>query len=297
MFLSKLFIEFMIFSFIGWIYECTYCTVKEGHWQNRGFLFGPICPIYGTGTVLTELIFLYLPFFRNVPADQIPLWKIFLICSVGSVFLEYGTSYILEKRFHAVWWDYNDMPLSINGRICVPATLGFGVAGILVTRFIIPFSTSVKAALNPNLAEFLALLLMAYLAADLVLTVSSLYHLLSMVENIMSEFDVRMEGAYQTAAATPAKARETITAMPQKAKEMALSVPNMAREALSSYEERMKEKVNLSASRLDFRQKYQLKSIKGFRFRRPIFRCEENLNTEKMSDFYNSLQDKIKQDK
>jgi uncharacterized membrane protein len=297
MFLSKLFIEFMVFSFIGWIYECTYCTVKEGHWQNRGFLFGPICPIYGTGTVLTELIFLYLPFFKNTPPDQIQLWKIFLICSVGSIFLEYGTSYILEKRFHAVWWDYNDMPLSINGRICVPATLGFGVAGILVTRFVFPLTIRFRAVINPNLAEFLSLLLMAYLAADLVLTVSSLYHLLSMVENIMSEFDVRMEGAFQTAAATPAKAKETITAMPQKAKEMALSVPTIAREALSTYEERMKEKVNMSISRLDFRQKYQLKNIKGFRFRRPVFRSGTNINTEKMSDFYNSLQDKIKQGK
>ena len=75
MFVCKIFVEFMIYSLIGWVYECTYCTVKEGHWSNRGFLFGPVCPIYGTGSVLTTIIFGYLPFFRGTPYEQIPMWK------------------------------------------------------------------------------------------------------------------------------------------------------------------------------------------------------------------------------
>ncbi len=297
MLVCKFFIEFMFYSFVGWMYECTYCTVKEGHWSNRGFLFGPICPIYGTGTILTIWIFEYLPIFRGIPYDQIPLWKIFLICAVGSIFLEYGTSYILEKRFHAVWWDYNDMPLNINGRVCVPATLGFGVAGIFVTRFVLPLSMKFRNALNPYAAEVIALILMAYLAADLVLTVSSLYHLLAMVENAMSEFDVKMEGAFQTAAATPLKAKETITAMPQKAKEMAMSVPGMAKGAITAYEVKMKEIINSQVERLDFRQKYQLKNIKIFRYKKPVFRGGKSLNTEKMYDFYRGLQDRIRSGK
>ena len=258
MIISKFFIEFMLFSFIGWIYECTYCTVKEGHWQNRGFLFGPICPIYGTGTILTVLIFGYLPVFSKTPYYMIPVWKIFLVCALGSIVLEYGTSYVLEKRFHAVWWDYNDMPLNINGRICVPATLGFGVAGILVVRFVLPFCNNINANMNPYIAETIALLLMGYLAADIVLTVSSLYQLLNMVEKVMSEFDEKMEDAYKTAAATPAKAKETI------------------------------------ASMLDFRQKYQLKTIKGFRFKKPRIFKGKAIGAAGLSDFYKGLQDKIR---
>ncbi|WP_026670982.1 putative ABC transporter permease [Butyrivibrio sp. AE3006] len=254
MLISKLFIEFVMFSFIGWIYECTYCTVKEGHWSNRGFLFGPICPIYGTGTVLTLIIFGYVPVFSRVPVNEIPIWQIFLICSVGSIFLEYGTSYFLEKRFHAVWWDYNDMPLNINGRVCVPATLGFGVAGILVTRFVLPFSFRFCETVNPYVAEVIALLLMAYLAADLVLTVSSLYHLLTMVEKTMGGFDEKMEGAVQIA----------------------------------------REKVNATAEMLDFRQKYQLKSIKNFRFKRPVLRSGKLINTKAMLEVFKALQEKIK---
>ncbi|WP_051656736.1 putative ABC transporter permease [Butyrivibrio sp. AE3004] len=271
MFISKLFIEFVIYSFVGWVYECIYCTVKEGHWRNRGFLFGPICPIYGTGAVLCSIVFGYLPWFRGIPYNMIPIWKIFLICAVGSIILEYSTSYFLEKRFHAVWWEYNDIPLNINGRVCVPATVGFGVAGVLVTRFVLPFSEKVKAMVNPYVAEVIALLLMAYLAADLVLTVSSLIHLLDMVEGAMAEFDEKMEDVYQTAAATPVRAKEAITAVPAR-----------AREAIAS-----------AAESLDFRQRYQLKNIKNFRFKRPVFRGGRKLNTDRMSEFYKGLQDRI----
>ncbi len=262
----------MAYSFIGWIYECIYCTVKEGHWRNRGFLFGPICPIYGTGSVACELVFGYLPVFRGIPYNEIPIWKIFVICALGSMVLEYSTSYFLEKRFHAVWWEYYDMPLNINGRVCVPATLGFGVAGILVTRFVMPFSEKVLGMIHPLAAEIIALVLMAYLAADLVLTVSSLVHLLDMVEGAMAEFDGRMEDVYKTAAATPGKAKEAIT-----------SVPIMAKSAIA-----------FAAERLDFRQRYQLGNIKNFRFKRPVFRGGKKLNTERMSEFYKGLQDRIR---
>ena len=153
------------------------------------------------------------------------------------------------------------MPLNINGRVCVPATLGFGVAGILVVRFVMPFAAKVSNELNPYVAEILALLLMAYLAADLCLTVSSLYHLLSMVEHVITGFDEKMEGAYQTAAATPGKARETI------------------------------------ASMLDFRQRYQLKTIKGFRFKKPRLIQGTLVNVERLSEFYRGLQDRIRSGK
>ena len=281
MFISKLFIEFMIYSFFGWIYECIYCTVKEGHWRNRGFLFGPLCPIYGTGAVACEIVFGYLPFFKGTPYNMIPLWQIFLICAVGSVFLEYGTSYFLEKRFHAVWWEYNDIPLNINGRVCVPATLGFGIAGIVVTRFVLPASEGVKAMVHPMVAEIIALLLMAYLAADLVLTVSSLIHLLDIVEGAMAQFDERMEDVYLTAAATPAKAKEAITSMPQKARDAITTTPPI-------------KAITAAAEALDFRQKYQLGNIKNFRFKRPVLRGGKSLNTDRMSEFYKGLQDRIK---
>ena len=132
--ISLLFLWFMIFSLFGWIYECIFCTIKNGHWENRGFLFGPICPIYGVGAV--SVITLFGLLFRT--DEPLPLWEVFLISMIGSAILEYATSFLLEKIFHAIWWDYSNIPLNINGRICLPASLGFGVLGVLIYRFVLP---------------------------------------------------------------------------------------------------------------------------------------------------------------
>ena len=81
MWISRYFVYFVIFSFFGWIYESIYCTIKSKRWENRGFLYGPLCPIYGAGGV-----------------------------GITAIVLEYGTSWTLEKLFHAYWWDYSEMP-------------------------------------------------------------------------------------------------------------------------------------------------------------------------------------------
>ena len=126
MWICKYFVYFIIFSFFGWIWETIYCTVKNREWANRGFLFAPLCPIYGVGAVAIILVA------NNIGVSNYQWWHIFIIAVLGSMVLEYVTSWLLEKLFHAYWWDYSDMPLNINGRICLPCSLGFGVAGLIV---------------------------------------------------------------------------------------------------------------------------------------------------------------------
>ena len=91
---------FTVYSFFGWIFECTYCTFKTNRWENRGFLFGPIIPIYGFGAIAASIVFGLIP---QVKTAGLNLWQIFLVCAVGSAILEYITSFLLEKIFHAVW--------------------------------------------------------------------------------------------------------------------------------------------------------------------------------------------------
>ena len=186
------FICFVVFSFMGWIYESIYCTINTHHWDNRGFLFGPICPIYGSGAIAATFVFNEI--FKGTEA---PIWKIFLISMFGSAILEFVTSYVLEKLFHAVWWDYSKLPFNVQGRICLPASIGFGIAGIFVVKYISPF---VFGLFNnvPHLAiEAIAMLLIAILAADLALTVSGLTELVKKMEEIGDEFDKKMEASYQ----------------------------------------------------------------------------------------------------
>lgn len=73
---------------------------------------------------------------------------------LGSIVLEYGTSWALEKLFHAYWWDYSSMPLNINGRVCFPYSVGFGVAGLIVVYFIAPFTKFITGWMSPIWYEF-----------------------------------------------------------------------------------------------------------------------------------------------
>ena len=173
MWISKYFVYFVLFSCMGWVYESAYCTIKTGKWQNRGFLYGPLCPIYGVGAVAITFIVDQLQE-RDVP--ELLWWQIFLIAFFGSIVLEYVTSYVLEKLFHAYWWDYSDVPLNINGRVCFPASCGFGLAGLLVVYGIAPMTKDMTGWISAPWMEVLSLLFMAIAASDATLTVSALTH-------------------------------------------------------------------------------------------------------------------------
>ena len=92
---------FILYSFLGWIYETLFCIITSRRWSNRGFLYGPICPIYGAGVVLLTL----LVRFAHHRGMILSAVSIFMVSVIGSALLEYATSYVLEEVFHATWWD------------------------------------------------------------------------------------------------------------------------------------------------------------------------------------------------
>ncbi len=171
MWLSRYFVWFVIFSFFGWIFETVYTTIHERRWQNRGFLFGPIIPIYGIGAVSISSI---LEYTTVKTMGSLSWYQVFLISFFGSMVLEYLTSWGLEKLFHAYWWDYSDMPCNINGRICLPASIVFGVAGCFVVFVLYPKMQFLTGGFSPIVMEAAALVLMAMFSCDLTLTVSAL---------------------------------------------------------------------------------------------------------------------------
>lgn len=200
MIISQYFVFFILFSFLGWGWETIYCTAKEKHFSNRGFLFGPICPIYGSSVVVGMFLFTQIDF---MAAGPMPAWKVFLICAVGSAFAEYGTSYYLEKRFHARWWDYSKMPLNLHGRVCLPATMGFGAAGVILVTWVLPVIENAQVSVHPLVYEVTALVLMGLFGADFALTEASLSTLLQKIEATDREFSERAEAAYEAISSTP----------------------------------------------------------------------------------------------
>lgn len=126
--LENYFLWMMIYSVLGWIYESTLCSVGERKFINRGFLNGPYCPIYGWGAVLDILIFGRI---------ENPVLLFFLGAFVTCT-LEYLTSYVMEKMFHARWWDYSNMKFHINGRVCLLGAIIFGAFSVLLILFVHP---------------------------------------------------------------------------------------------------------------------------------------------------------------
>lgn len=113
---------FFFYSAAGWAVESLYCSIGEKRIINRGFLTGPMCPIYGTGA-LVMTVCLYNPF-----SDK-PL-MVFLLGMILCDIVEYLTSVLMETLFHARWWDYTYEFMNIKGRICLKHTLFWGIASV-----------------------------------------------------------------------------------------------------------------------------------------------------------------------
>lgn len=191
--ISRYFLYFYIYSFIGWIYETVVMTFWERKWDNRGFLFEPILPIYGFGATALSMILEY--FTRNEIAYN---WKhLFFIAFIGSIFLEYFTAWFLEEVFHAYWWDYSRVPLNVKGRICLFASLGFGVAGLIVSYYLYPFTFHLVNRLDKLSIELLALVSVGIVSADTALTVSALINFEQKVLHIEEKINEHMTSIVQ----------------------------------------------------------------------------------------------------
>lgn len=165
---------FFLYSFLGWAQETIQCSIKERHFVNRGFLNGPLCPIYGCGALL---IFTFLlPIKRGISSPLLAVPLVFLCGAVIASALEYVTSWAMEKLFHARWWDYSDKKWNINGRICFWISVGWGLLTAVFVFGIQPLFENLLEALyrfQPLLPGILALSLTGLLVIDAVFSVKA----------------------------------------------------------------------------------------------------------------------------
>lgn len=189
MIVNRYLIAYFLFSVLGWIWESIYCTAKEKKWQNRGFLYGPLCPIYGAGAIIGLL---YWDLSSNGIIHVLSWFGVFVVGFFVSMVLEYPTSYILEKKFHARWWDYSTLPLNIGGRTSVPTSIGFGIGAIVIVKFIIPSFDDFYAGIPLIVIAVLPIILVAIYASDITLTVSHLTNFQRNVAELEESFQNRM---------------------------------------------------------------------------------------------------------
>jgi uncharacterized membrane protein len=167
--LSFVFLVFIVYSVVGWVSEVAYCLAVVDHkLVNRGFLHGPLCPIYGFGGLL--VIYLLAPYKDSLPT-------LFVMAVVWTTVLEYLTSWALETVFSTKWWDYSDMRFNLHGRICLRNSLLFGLMAVLVVYFVHPAVVGFLALFAQRTLDVAASVLGIVLVVDLVLTLKTLIHI------------------------------------------------------------------------------------------------------------------------
>ena len=148
---------FFIYSFMGWVLEVLCKLYETKKFVNRGFLMGPICPIYGSCMVLMTLLI------GTGDKDILSIFlKSILVCSTS----EYITSYVMEKVFKARWWDYSRRRFNINGRICLETMIPLGLMSTLALYFLQPKLHDFVAIFNFNLKLYLVIVLVIIFLFD-----------------------------------------------------------------------------------------------------------------------------------
>lgn len=153
---------FFLFSLMGWAGETTYRSLGEQRLINTGFLFGPMCPIYGTGALVFEICLTPL---KN------HWWLVLILGMVLADLVEYFTSLIMEKLFNARWWDYTDEFMNLNGRICLKHTSYWGIASMVYVYFVSPLYEYFISFASQNLRYIMLGVIFFFFLIDLFLTV------------------------------------------------------------------------------------------------------------------------------
>ncbi len=154
----KYILLFFFYSFAGWCLESLYCSIGEKRFINRGFLAGPLCPIYGTAALIL-IILIYNPFKDNT-------LLVFLLGIVLCDILEFVVSYIMEKLFAARWWDYTYEFCNLGGRICLKHTLYWGMISIVFVKTIHPFVDKLYSKINGEYLIYILALILVIFAID-----------------------------------------------------------------------------------------------------------------------------------
>ena len=150
---------FFFYCFCGWVWESCYVSARQHQWVNRGFLHGPLLPIYGSGAII--ILFVTLPV-----ADNLRL--VYVLGMLAATLLEYVVGAVMEQLFKVRYWDYTKQPCNLHGYICLTSSLAWGAFSILLVRFLHPPVEDLVLRLPAFLVDPLAFLLTIAVTVDAV---------------------------------------------------------------------------------------------------------------------------------
>lgn len=157
-----------IYGVLGWCVEVAFAAVRERRFVNRGFLKGPICPVYGFGVGLVVMLL------SDHSANLLVLYGTSVVLVTA---IEWITGFLLEKIFHNKWWDYSDLPLNLNGYVCVLFSFIWGIACVFIVRVVHPLIEAAVDILPLWTGWLICVVFLGILLADLYVTASEILKL------------------------------------------------------------------------------------------------------------------------
>lgn len=164
-YMFEIFLYLYIYSFLGWACESIYCSIGNKKIINRGFLNGPMCPIYGLGAL--AIIYLLRDY-----EDKVILLFIYGLIITST--LEYIGGYLLEKIFHTRWWDYSKRILNIKGRVCLKNSILFGILCVILMKIIHPTISKIVDNIPILLLIIIVLSITSIFIVDLIFTINAI---------------------------------------------------------------------------------------------------------------------------
>lgn len=152
---------FFFYSFAGWCCEVVFAACKTGKFVNRGFLLGPVCPIYGFG--VTAAVLLIAPI-------QAHWLQAYLVATLVPTIIEYFVGWLADKLLHVRLWDYSGMPLNLNGYVCLLFSLVWGLACLFIVAVFHPMVLHLLAWVPTIPGWILLALFTATILTDFILT-------------------------------------------------------------------------------------------------------------------------------
>ena len=165
--------------------ESLYCSLAKHKWINRGFLTGPMCPIYGTGAVAFLICLSPIKDSFVIPSLLKPP-ILFIAGMVVADIVEFITSVLMEKLFHARWWDYSDRKFNIQGRICLRNSLYWGIATLVFLYMVHPPVEEIILMIPENIVYIILGLIFAVFLADLINAVRTALDIRKLMDKMRS---------------------------------------------------------------------------------------------------------------
>ena len=241
-YLPQMVIIFALISFGGWVYETIYCSVVEGEFTKRGFLFGPTCPIYGIGAIAEWLVL------GQISNPII----VFIIGAVLATVIEYSTGLFLERRFKKKWWDYSMFKFNLHGRICPQASAVFGAFSVTSVFVLVPTMLTILMIFPKHTVSVVAFIVVTLYFLD---TVASLlwngpttHH---KVEAAAQDASMKVEEAAQNASQKVSAAAQNASQKANAAAQKANAAAQNATLIAAQKAQQVSQKVQVTKQKLD----------------------------------------------